>query len=147
MSGMTGVSEVSAKDENVQVRSENIQMICGINNRTDHELKVKSKSLEWGKFEDSPNFPPVNIPAKTNKGAFRSSGRQGTASGTEGTVVYQLGDDENATITIYWNVPWAPGASNKVTADTSDEDISASVEGFTGSGSVESVTIKVVDGR
>jgi hypothetical protein len=147
MSGMTEVSEVRTKDDNVQVRSENIQMICGINNRTDQELKVQSASLRWGKFEDSPNFPPVNIPAKTNKGAFRSSGRQGSAAGTEGTVVYQIGDDENATITIYWDVPWAPGASNKVTASTSDEDISASVEGFVGSGAVESVTVKVVDGR
>jgi hypothetical protein len=144
---MTEVSEVSTQDENAQVMSEMIQMICGINNRTDSVLTVKSEHLEWGKWEDVGNFPPVAIPAKTNKAAFRSSGRQGSASGTQGNVVYQLGDDPNAIITITWDVTWASGAKNTVSASTFNEDVSASVEGFVGSGPVESVTIKVVDGR
>jgi len=144
---MSGLSEVTETHDQVNVMSEMIQMICGINNRTDQTLKVQSKHLQWGKWEDVGNFPPVDIPPKTNKGAFRSSGRQGSASGTQGYVVYQLGDDPNAIITITWDVPWAPGAKNTVTATTFNEDVSASVEGFVGSGPVESVTVRVVDGR
>jgi hypothetical protein len=127
--------------------SENIQMICTINNRTDQELKVKSKFLNWGKWTDGPNFPPVAIPARTARPAFRSSGKEGLAEGTEGNVVYQLGDNEDEIITIYWDVPWAPGARNRVWATTFTEDVSASVEGFNGGGAVESVVVKVLDGR
>jgi hypothetical protein len=144
---MSGLSEVSGTQDGVNLMSEMIQMICSVNNRTDQELKVKSSHLNWGKWDDVGNFPPVNIPAKTNKGAFRSSGRQGSASGTQGNVVYQIGDDAEAIITITWDVPWAPGAKNTVTATTFNEDVVASVEGFVGSGPVESVTVRVVDGR
>lgn len=129
--------------------SENIQMICKINNRAKETLRLKSADLNWGKFDDSPNQYPVKaIEAKrTADPAFRSSGRQGSASGTEGTVIYQLGDNADAWIKIYWDVPWAPGASNSVNTETFDPDVAASVDGFAGHGAVESVTINIIDGR
>ena len=129
------------KGENL--KSENIQMICTVNNRAKQELKVQSKDLDWGKF----TAEPVAIPSKAVLPAFRSTGRQGSASGTQGKVVYQIGDDAAAIITISGDVPWAPGASNKVTTSTFSEDVGASIAGFVGSGPVESVTITVVDGR
>ena len=127
--------------------SENIQMICVINNRLNEELKVQSENLQWGKWYDPPNFKPVNIPQKFVKEAFHSHGRESSASGTQGTVVYQIGDNATETISISWDVTWAAGGSNKVSAATFNEDVAASITGFTGSGAVESVTITILDGR
>jgi hypothetical protein len=123
--------------------SENIQMICSINNRTNQELKPQSKHLSWGKFTSE----PTAIPAKKTLEAFRSSGRQGSASGTEGTVVYQMGEDPKALITIFWDVPWKNGGNNVIKTGTFNEDVSASISGYDGRGAVEAVTITVVDGR
>lgn len=127
--------------------SESIQMRCSINNRTNQVLKVDSDRLKWGKFYDSPNFAPVDIPAMSNQKAFRSSGKLGTASGTEGTVVYRMGDDPYAIITIYWDVPWKKNQNNVIRVTSFHQDVSVSVVGYTGQGPVESVTITVVDGR
>lgn len=128
--------------------AETIQFICAVNNRTGHELKLQSQHLDWGKFEDSPNFPPVDsIAAHKEVKALRSSGRRGSSSGTEGTVVYQFGDNADQWVKIYWDVTWCSGCDNKVHTSTFDEDVSAEVDGFTGSGSVEDVTIKIIDGR
>lgn len=127
--------------------SENIQFICTINNRTSETLKVQSTELKWGKFDDSPNFWPIDIPARSEKGAFRSSGRQSSSSGTEGTVTYQLGDKKDEWIKIYWDVPWLSGARNTLKVETFDEDVLAAVHGFTGGGAVESVVITVADAR
>jgi hypothetical protein len=123
------------------------QFICTINNRTHHPLKVKSVKLIWGKFDDSPNFPPVEIPARHEQKAFRTSGRANTSSGTEGTVEYQIGDNPDDWIKIYWDVPWLSGAPNHVRTQSFNEDVSVELDGFSGHGTVEDVTIKVVDGR
>lgn len=127
--------------------SDNIQMICHINNHARQELKVLDYHLDWGKFYDAPNQYPTDIPAKHEELGFRSSGRQGSSSGTEGWVRYTIGGDENAIIKISWDVPWLSGAHNMVKAGTTNEDIAAEIEGFSGTGSVEDVTVKVVDGR
>ncbi len=127
--------------------ADSLQMICHINNRTNQTLKFQSEHLVWGKWADPPNQYPVDVPPKESVLAFRSSGRSNSASGTEGYVVYQVGDESETTVTIYWDVPWAAGSSNKVTTKTSHQDIAASIEGFAGSGRVEDVIVKVVDGR
>jgi hypothetical protein len=109
---------------------------------------VKEFRLIWGKWEDNGNFRPVEIPAGANRAAFRSSGRRASASGTQGYVVYQLDDDPQATITITitWDVTWG-AEKNSVTATTFHEDVYAIVQGLAGRGPVESVTVRVVDGR
>ena len=127
--------------------ADSLQMICHINNRTHQPLKFQSEHLVWGKWTETPNQYPVDVPARESILAFRSSGRSNTSSGAEGYVVYQLGDEPEATVTIYWDVPWLAGSSNKVTTKTSHQDIAASIEGFAGSGRVEDVIVKVVDGR
>ncbi|GAA1459255.1 aegerolysin family protein [Nocardiopsis exhalans] len=127
--------------------ADSLQMICHINNRTKQTLKVQSESLDHGKWYDPPNHYPVDVPSKETVLAFRSSGKSDTATGTQGQVVYQIGDDAEATVTISWDVPWLAGSSNTVTTKTSHQDIAASVDGFAGHGRVEDVTVKVVDGR
>ena len=128
--------------------AETIQFICNINNRTHETLKALPIDLRWGKCYDSPNVCPVDVPSKeVVTPAFRCSGKRGSASGTEGTATYQMGDDEKAWIKIYFDVTWCWGCSNKMHVEAFDEDIALEVEGFKGDGSVESVTIKVVDGR
>ena len=127
--------------------AETIQFICHINNRTSVPLKLKSFDQEWGKCTDGPNQCPVEIAVKEQKLAFRCSGRRGSSSGTEGTAVYQLGDDPEVWIKIYWDVTWCAGCDNHLKTGASDEDIAVEANGFSGSGSVEDVTIKVIDGR
>jgi hypothetical protein len=116
---------------------------CWIENLTGETLKVKSHKLEWGKFYDPPNQSPVDIPAGEKMKAFRSSGKDGAASGTEGTVVYQLGNKENETLEIYWDVPWG-SSTNTLKVTTYDrKKVLASPEGWNGKGTGEEVTITV----
>jgi len=64
-------------------------------------------------------------------------------AGAEGTVWYQVGDDANNTIKIYWDVPTTPFSKNRVTVENSKEEIMTQLTGFSGSGSVESCTVRV----
>ncbi|MER8105998.1 aegerolysin family protein [Kitasatospora sp. NPDC094016] len=123
--------------------AETLVFACTIENLTATPLKVKSVNLEWGKWEDRGNHKPVEIPAGKRLQAFRTSGRQSSSSGTEGTVVYQFGDDSDATVEIYWDVPWAPGANNTLKVNTSSKYIVVQTDGFVGSGSTETVTMNV----
>ncbi|MFF0149409.1 aegerolysin [Amycolatopsis sulphurea] len=141
-------SNTITKDDDLKVESETIQFICTIDNRANVALTLQSKELKWGKFYDDPNFSPVEtIPSKKEIPAFRTSGKAGSSSGTEGTVVYQFGDDAKTVVTIYWDVTWCAGCDNHLKAEASDDDIAVQVTGWKGSGSVEAVVIKVVDGR
>jgi hypothetical protein len=119
----------------------NINISCWIENLTGETLKVKSHKLEWGKFYDPPNQSPVDIPAGEKMKAFQSSEK--TAPGTEGTVVYQLGDKENETLEIYWHVTLGnqPNTLKVTTCDR--KKLLASQEGWTGKGVGEEVTITV----
>ncbi|MER5543471.1 aegerolysin family protein [Streptomyces sp. NPDC001118] len=123
--------------------AETLIFVCTIENLTAAPLKVKSKELYWGKWVDRGNHEPIEIPAGERRQAFRTSGRQSSASGTEGKVVYQIGDEQTATVEIYWDVPWVSGSSNTVRVTPSNKYILAPMEGFVGSGSTESVTITV----
>jgi hypothetical protein len=127
--------------------ADSLQFHCTINNRCDVPLKLKGSSHSWGRWYPTESDQPKEVPAKQATKAFSSSGRTSSASGTEGYVIYQLGDDANAWIKIYWDVPWAPGSDNKVNLEESHEDIVVAMEGFVGSGSTESIILKVIDGR
>ena len=122
---------------------ENYQCHITINNRSSEHLRLLKKDLQWGEFRDGP-VSDIQPHAETK--AFVATGSVGPA-GTEGTVVYQIGDDANTTITIYFDIPTRPLSSNTVRADTSNPDVAAQISGFDGSGATESCDIKVIDGR
>jgi hypothetical protein len=123
-------------------------MSCGpcsctitIDNGTGHHLKLLGHDLPWGKFQRGPE---KNIMPRTSQVAFVASQNIGPA-GTEGTVWYQLGDDANKTISIYFDVPTRPFSDNKVQVDTSgDPNLSAALSGFNGKQSDERCTVRVV---
>jgi hypothetical protein len=81
-----------------------------IKNETGRVLALETESLSWGKWESS---PPALI---REEGSFRASGRQGSASGTEGVIVYKQrrGNTDNF-LKITWDVPFGGDATYKVT--------------------------------
>ncbi|MFD5088693.1 aegerolysin family protein [Kitasatospora sp. NPDC058406] len=126
--------------------SEQMFISCTINNRTKFKLKVQKYDLSYGKWEDVGNFPPIDIPAGKELAAFHSSGRKGAAAGTEGYVIYELGDDSGATIKIYWDIPWG-SSTNTLKVEPSDPDISVNIKGWVGSGAGEAPVLTVHDDR
>ena len=76
-----------------------------INNQTTSRLRLLKTDIAWGKFEQG----PINevLPKKTVL-AFVAKDSLGPA-GAEGTVWYQVGDDANNTVKIYWDVPESAG--------------------------------------
>jgi hypothetical protein len=113
-----------------------------INNRSSEHLRLQSKDLQAGDFEQG---PLADIKPHDEAKAFIASGTTGV-KGTEGTVVYQLGDDANTTISIYWDVPqWS--MSNRLDVKSSDPDVATKVDGFAGKGSTEACNIRVLDAR
>jgi hypothetical protein len=123
---------------------DNYQCHILINNRTSLHLHQLKKDLPWGRWKEG---PVDDIKPNTETKAFVATGAPGLPSGTEGTVVYQLGDDANTTFTIYFDIPTKPLSSNTVRVDSSDTDVAAMLSGFNGGGAVESCTVKVIDGR
>jgi len=84
--------------------SENMKSKVIVQNYVNHELTVKSESLEWGKWVQTPvNCAPLHI---TNL-AFYSEGAEGSATGTQGQVNYNIAGVANAVLTINWNVPYS----------------------------------------
>jgi hypothetical protein len=128
--------------QEIAAMSDRYQCHITINNRARDTLKLLRQELQWGEYTKAPVEIPKGIVAK----AFSAQGKPWAPGGTEGTVVYQIGDDANSTITIYFDVPVT--TSNTLSAKTSHPDLAATVEDFRGSGTtVESCTIKVVDAR
>jgi len=110
-----------------------------IDNGTGHHLQLLKYDLPWGKFRQEPT---KDIMPGTSQVAFVAQG-MGPA-GPEGTVWYQLGDDANKSITIYFDIPTTPLKDNTVTVDTSDPNLAAVLSGFTGRQSDERCTVRVV---
>jgi hypothetical protein len=124
---------------------ENYQCHITINNRTASHLVFDKSDLPWGKFAE--NAAPVrDIPPKREVKAFVAMGSFGPA-GVEGTVIYKFQEDANLTVRIQFDVPTRPGSHNTVAATCSNQDVAANVANLIGSGSTESCTITVVDGR
>ena len=111
-----------------------------IDNGTGHHLQLLKHDLPWGKFRQEPT---KDIMPGTSQIAFVASPNVGPG-GTEGTVWYQLGDEANKSITIYFNMPDNPVKANSVTVETSDPNLSAVLSGFNGRQPAESCTVRVV---
>ncbi|WP_327682371.1 aegerolysin family protein [Kitasatospora sp. NBC_00458] len=126
--------------------SEQNYIAVTIGNRTTTALEVQKHDLYSGTWEAEGDFPPVEVPAGKELTAFRASGRPGTAAGTEGYVVYELGDGSGATVKVYWDAPWG-STYNNLKVDSSDSGITVEVEGWSGSGVTEEVTLTVHDDR
>ena len=127
--------------------AQTLQFHCTINNRCSVPLKVKETQHSGGTWYPEEFSIPKNVPAKQVFQSFSSSGRKGSVLGTEGYIIYQLGDEADAWIKIYWDITWAPTIPNKVQVEESHDDIVVSMEGFIGLGLIENVTFKVFDGR
>ena len=110
------------------------------NHRASGDLVVLGESLSWGRYN---GVTPQNVRSGETKVAFYASGRSDSASGVEGWVQYGLASDHSQYFTIYFDVPWAPGAANTVTVVTSNPDILVTTEGFRGYGAVENVLFRV----
>ena len=110
-----------------------------IENGTGHHLQLLKHDLPWGKFRQGPT---KDIMPGISQVAFVASMDRGPG-GTEGTVWYQLGDDANKSITIYFDVPTNPLKDNTVNTDTSNPGLGAVRTGFNGKGNVEVCTLRV----
>jgi hypothetical protein len=92
---------------------ENYQCQIMINNRARDHLKLLKTEIPWGQFREG---PVPDLPPMTETKAFVATGSIGPA-GTEGTVTYQIGDDANTTVSVYFDIPTRPLSSNTVHAD------------------------------
>jgi len=110
-----------------------------IDNKTSYHLRLLKQEIPWDSFQQGPE---QDLMPGTSKTAFEACGNPGPA-GTEGTVVYQLGDDANKTITIYFDVPTNPFKDNVVAVDTSNPNLLAVRSGFNGKGNTEICTVRV----
>jgi hypothetical protein len=119
---------------------DNYQCHITIDNRTDSHLRLLKTDLPWGVFKTGPE---KDLVPKKSTLAFVATGSPNVPAGAEGTVWYQVGDDANNTIKIYWDVPTTPFSKNRVTVENSKEEIMTQLTGFSGSGSVESCTVRV----
>lgn len=120
---------------------ENYQCHITLDNKTSEVLNLQSKELAWGGFQEGPVAQIARMNTTGNK-AFKATGAKGAPSGVEGTVVYQIGDDANKRITIYFDVPTAFWKSNRVDCSV-PEGFTSRIEGFNGGGATESCTIVI----
>ena len=120
------------------VLSTRFQCHLTINNRLDTDLVVQPSStqLPYGQWDKE----PTDVPMKSTGIAFVATGQTGRA-GCEGTVVYQVRNDPNQTITVYFNVP-EYSTTNTVKA-TPTGALTARLDGFSGKGATESCVITV----
>jgi hypothetical protein len=82
--------------------SEQMTISFWVINKTPSRFILAGCDLSWGKWSQS----PVVIPANAGKMlAFKSIGRMGSATGTEGWVTY-ASDQRKMKFTIRWNVPY-----------------------------------------
>ena len=111
-----------------------------IDNRTTSHLRLLKTDLAWGVFRDGPE---KDLMPRKSARAFVATGAPFREGGAEGTVWYQVGDDANNTVRIYYDVPLRPFAKNTVTVEASKDEITVQLTGLSGTGPVESCTIKV----
>ncbi|QEZ70819.1 hypothetical protein D4A35_17950 (plasmid) [Paraclostridium bifermentans] len=113
-------------------------------------LKIRNASLKWGKFHDPNNkdipispedISKINI-EKHDTAIIASSGKENTASGTEG-VFYICDENEDKIAAIYWDCPWS--GSNKLTIDKYNTKfaIEQSPTMISSSGAIGDVNLKV----
>ena len=77
----------SAPAEDVTVQYEYLQVQATVINNTNQDMTILSSNLTWGKW--------IQVPVSTPHGTwsrFASQGRASSASGTEGTASWKIGD-------------------------------------------------------
>ena len=120
---------------------ENYRCHITIDNQTPLHLKLTGTDIPWGHFESGPK--PDILPEHLDI-AFVAAGAKFGLSGTEGTVTYAASNDAQSTLRIRFDVPTTPFSSNTVEAKAGD-GLSATVQGFNGSGSTESCVIRITE--
>jgi hypothetical protein len=127
--------------------SEDVVITCIIKNDTHLDLIPQSHSLSCGKFADVGNHPPRTCPAHTTTQAFRSSGKSGSAVGTEGVVVYQLGALASDRITISWEVTYLARNPNRLTITPFHPHVFCTQTNWIGRDCIEAPIITIEDKR
>ena len=106
--------------------SENMKSKVVVKNYVSNALTVKSESLEWGKWVQTPvNCPGAHI---TNL-AFYSEGAEGSATGTQGQVNYDIAGVAGGVLTINWDVPFTGENSFNASISPVNSGLSATMTG------------------
>ena len=119
--------------------SENMQCHMNVKNTSGGILTLNSNSLSWGKWGAN---PPTQI-ASGQTVNFYAEGAKGSATGTQGSVVYYFSDNQTY-LTINFDIPYTgansgglnmsgPGMSNYSAQETDDGYVN--VVSFPSSGS------------
>jgi len=106
--------------------SENMQCHMNVKNTSGGTLTLNSSNLDWGKWGQN---PPTQI-ANGAIGSFYAEGAKGTATGTQGSVIYYFSDNQTY-LTINFDIPYTgansggltlagPGMSNYTAQETDD---------------------------
>ncbi|MBD2494884.1 MAC/perforin domain-containing protein [Nostoc sp. FACHB-280] len=126
-------AETYNKNKNHRI-TKSLQLYCTINNRCDLPLKVKEYHYAEQCCQNHESSPPKDVAAKQVIQVL-------AMSGTEGYVIYQLGNDPNAWIKIFWD------RISGFQIETFHKNIVVQCDGFIGSALVENVLLKVSDFR
>jgi len=97
--------------------SENMKVKTLIKNKTTEELYFKSQHLDHGKWVDI----PVNCKAGKTTKAFYAEGAEGSATGVEGWVKYDIGKgDKPPVLKIEFSVPYSGDNSSYTKVSPND---------------------------
>ena len=98
-----------------------------IDNRTSQHVTYVSEQLIDGEHKATPtaDIPPQRMHTNAYSAASSTHG----VKGTEGTVVFQVGSDPTATVSIYWFISSAPFTDSKCTM-TPGTGVQAKLLGF-----------------
>jgi hypothetical protein len=110
------------------------------NRSSTRTLRLIDSGLEWGKWTED---APKSVAPEMTAAGPHSSGRQGSASGTQGYVTYQLGDDPDDWAKFSRDVPWLAGAANTYRTDVGSKRIFITVDGWHGSGASEAPVVEI----
>lgn len=92
--------------------SENMQCHMNVQNNSGGILTLNSNSLSWGKWVTN---PPTQI-ANGTTATFYAEGAKGSATGTQGSVVYYFSDNQTY-LTISFDIPYTGANSGGLTLD------------------------------
>jgi len=102
--------------------ADSLQFHLWVDNRSNKTLTFNKVSLDHGNFNNpdvGAKYPVQTIPPKSALMAMVVTGAENSATGTEGTVVYNV-DGTGQTVSVYWDVPWSAGSQNTCSASNSD---------------------------
>jgi hypothetical protein len=104
--------------------ADSLQFHLWIKNRSKKTLTFNNVNVTHGNFNNpdvGAKRPVVSIPPGQTVLAMVCTGAENSATGTEGTVIYNI-EGTGQTITMEWDVPWASGAQNTCNATCGNPD-------------------------